>query len=73
MTLLELLKRTNRNQKIDLFNCNCTVIALDLTNKEIINTLLTEFEKNFLKIINCDIEQICVADKNLEVTLKESF
>ena len=71
--LLELLKRTNHNQKIDLFNHNCSIIVLDLTSKEIIDTLLTQFEKNFRKIINCEIEQIYVEDGNLEIALKENF
>ena len=73
MTLLELLKRTNHNQKIDLFNHNCTIILLDLTPKEIIDTLLSKFEKNFRAIINCEIEQIFVEDNNLEIILKKSF
>ena len=73
MTLLELLKRINHSQKIDLFNHNCTIIALDLTSKEIIDTLLSKFEKNFRAIINFEIEQIYVEDNNLEITLKKSF
>lgn len=73
MTLLELLKRVNHSQKIDLFNSNCTIIVFDLTNKEIIDTLLTKFEKNFRAIMNCEIGQIYVEEGNLEITLKKSF
>ena len=72
MTLLELLKRTDKNQKIDIFNNNCSIITLNLTRKEIIDTLLTKFEKSFREIINCEIEKIR-ATENLEITLSKNF
>lgn len=72
MTLLELLKRISHKQKIDLFNDNCTIIALDVERNEIIDILLLKFEKNFRNIINCEVRQIYV-EKNLVITLKNSF
>lgn len=72
MTLLELLKRISHKQKIDLFNDNCTIIALDVERNEIIDILLLKFEKNFRNIINCEVRQIYV-EKNLVITLQNSF
>lgn len=72
MTLLELLKRISHKQKIDLFNDNCTIIALDVERNEIIDILLLKFEKKFREIINCEVRQIYV-EKNLVITLQNSF
>lgn len=68
--LLELLKITNHNQKIDLFNNNCSIIVLDVVCKKIIDILIVHYP---LTIFNCEIEKISVEDGSLEITLKENF
>ena len=72
MTLLELLKRINYKQKIDLFNDNCTIITIDVTRSEIVDILLLKFEKQFRDILNCEVQSIYV-EENLVITLKKSF
>ena len=69
MTLLKLLKRITPEQKIDLFDYDCAVLATDCTRTEIIDILLLKHEKNYRRIINSDIQFICV-DKNLHISLR---
>lgn len=77
MTLLELLKRISPLQKIDLFDYDCTVLATDCTRTEIIDILLLKHEKDYRRIINSDIQSICLYTKSnvsiLDIDLKQSL
>ena len=71
MTLLELLKRTYEQQKIDLYNEDCTIVTIEKNRQELINEIITKHEKEFRNIINSEVTMIDVTDNYiLRITIK---